>query len=126
MTENARTLEGAEALSTGDVTGFGLLMDQSHRSLRDDFDVCPPAIDAIATAVRFCPGLLRALVDRRRFGGCAVALVESEAVEDVRRAARKLGSTVYECRPATGVENITSALPSTGSCAGGRIDHMTR
>ena len=108
MTENARTLQGADALSRGDVASFGLLMNQSHSSLRDDFEVCPPAIDAIAAAIRSVRGCYGARLTGAGFGGCTVALVESEAVADVRRVAQRLGTTVYECRPAAGVENVTS------------------
>jgi galactokinase len=104
VTENARTLQGADALSRGDIVGFGLLMDQSHESLRDDFEVCPPALDAIAAAIRSVPGCYGARLTGAGFGGCTVALVDSEAVEDVRHAAQKLRTTVYVCQPAAGVE----------------------
>lgn len=106
VTENARTLEGAAALSRSDVTAFGLLMDESHRSLRDDFEVCPPGLDAIVAAIRSVPGCYGARLTGAGFGGCAVALVASEAVEDVRRAARRRRTTFYECRPASGVETF--------------------
>jgi galactokinase len=108
VTENARALDGADALSRGDVTGFGVLMDESHRSLRDDFEVCPPAIDAIAAAIRSVPGCYGARLTGAGFGGCTVALVESNSVEDVRRVAQKLGTTVHECQAAAGVESLTS------------------
>lgn len=125
VTENARTLQGADALSKGDVTAFGLLMDQSHRSLRDDFEVCPPAIDAIVTAIRSVRGCYGARLTGAGFGGCTVALVESGAVEAVRRAAQRLRTTVYECQPAAGVEveDVTAASASTGSRSEAHTDH---
>jgi galactokinase len=103
VSENARTLQGADALSRGDIAGFGSLMNQSHESLRDDFEVCPPAIDALAAAIRAVPGCYGARLTGAGFGGCAVALVENGAVEDVRRVAQRLDATVYECQPAAGV-----------------------
>ena len=103
ISENERTLEGAEALKTGDVERFGVLMNESHASLRDDYEVCPPALDELAAAIRRATGVHGARLTGGGFGGCVVAIGEAAAVEEGRQAAEKLGATVYECKPADGV-----------------------
>jgi len=79
--ENARTLEAADALAAGDVERLGRLMDASHASLRDDYEVSSPALDAIVASARAAPGCLGARMTGAGFGGCAVALVRQGAVE---------------------------------------------
>jgi galactokinase len=72
--ENARTLEAADALAAA-TSPLRRLMDASHESLRDDFEVSSPALDAIVAAARAAPGCLGARMTGAGFGGCAVALV---------------------------------------------------
>ena len=79
--ENARTLEAAQALAAGDVARLGHLMDASHESLRDDYEVSSAALDAIVAAARAAPGCLGARMTGAGFGGCAVALVRHDAVD---------------------------------------------
>jgi galactokinase len=76
VTENARTLVAAEAMRAGNAAAIGELMNASHASLRDDFEVSSPALDTvveIAKAQRGCHG---ARMTGAGFGGCAVALVD--------------------------------------------------
>ena len=113
VSENARTLAGANALEAGDLGAFGALMNESHVSLRDDFEVCPPVLDLLAAATREISGCYGARLTGAGFGGCTVGLVEDAAVKDVRRAAQELGATVYECEPAGGVSR--SVAPLSGS-----------
>ena len=108
VTENARVLAAAEALAAGDATRVGELMTESHLSLRDDFEVSRPELDAmveIALAQRGCFG---ARMTGAGFGGCAVALVargsaERFAADVATRYAAEVGLTpaVYLCE-ATG------------------------
>jgi galactokinase len=79
--ENARTLAAAEALERGDVDAVGALMDESHVSLRDDYEVSSEALDAIVEIAREAPGCAGARMTGAGFGGCAVALVREDAVE---------------------------------------------
>jgi galactokinase len=79
--ENARTLAAAEALRTGDVATVGRLMADSHRSLRDDFEVSSAALDAIVHAAGQAPGCVGARMTGAGFGGCAVALVEAASAD---------------------------------------------
>ncbi len=96
--ENARTLEAADALAAGDVARLGRLMDVSHESLRDDYEVSSPALDAIVTAARAAPGCLGSRMTGAGFGGCAVALVGRDDVEAF------VATTADAYRAATGHE----------------------
>ncbi|MFW2332159.1 galactokinase [Ilumatobacter sp.] len=81
VTENRRTLDAVEALAAGDVERFGALMDESHVSLRDDFEVSGPGLDAIVEVARAAPGCLGARMTGGGFAGCAVALVAAADVD---------------------------------------------
>ena len=76
VTENARTLAAAEAMSGDDATSLGRLKNDSHRSLRDDFEVSSAALDAIVDIAQIQPGCHGARMTGAGFGGCAVALVD--------------------------------------------------
>ena len=79
ISENARVLEAVHAAEAGDAAAFGRLMDASHTSLQDDFEVSSEALDQAVAAARAAPGCLGARMTGAGFGGCAVALVEAEA-----------------------------------------------
>ncbi|MFO1455965.1 MAG: galactokinase [Steroidobacteraceae bacterium] len=83
ISENARVLEAVEATPRR----FGELMDASHASLRDDFEVSVPALDRLVQALRSQPGALGARLTGAGFGGACVALVETPAVAAVRDGA---------------------------------------
>lgn len=76
VTENARVRACAAALVDGDLAGAGALMVESHRSLRDDFEVSTPALDGLVERIVALPGVLGARLTGAGFGGCVVALVE--------------------------------------------------
>ena len=90
VSENARVLEAVEAMRAGDAVRLGALMDASHASLRDDFEVSSRALDRMASLARGAGGCFGARMTGAGFGGCAVALVEEAAadrfVETVGRA----------------------------------------
>jgi galactokinase len=98
VTENRRTLEAAGALRAGDLRRFGRLMDASHASLRDDFEVTGEVLDAMVATARSLPGCLGARMTGAGFGGCAIALVAAAAAE------RFAGDVARRYRDATGVE----------------------
>lgn len=79
--ENQRTLQASGALKKGDLATFGKLMNQSHVSLRDDYETSAPELDIIAETAWSIPGVLGARITGGGFGGCAVALVKDEAVK---------------------------------------------
>jgi galactokinase len=75
VTENARVLAGVEALRDGDAERFGTLWWASHASLRDDYEVSVPAVDAIVERARHVPEILGARITGGGFGGAVVVLV---------------------------------------------------
>ncbi len=79
--ENARTEEAFRALAHGDLAEFGRLMNASHVSLRDDFEVSCPETDALAEIAWSCPGVLGSRMTGGGFGGCTVSIVDADAVE---------------------------------------------
>jgi galactokinase len=74
VSEDARVDEAARLLSLGDLAGVGRLMDESHRSLAEDFEVSSEGIDALRARLRAVPGVLGARLVGGGFGGCLVAL----------------------------------------------------
>ena len=81
VAENARTLEGAERLQAGDVVQFGILMNESHRSLRDDYAVSSPQLDTLVAAAQSVPGVYGSRLTGAGFGGSTVSLTAPDAVE---------------------------------------------
>ena len=81
ITENDRTVAAAAALAGDDVEQAGRLMSESHRSLRDDYEVSGPALDAIVEVAMSAPGCLGARMTGGGFAGCAVALVAVTEVD---------------------------------------------
>jgi galactokinase len=113
VTENARTLAASEAMQRGDARQLGKLMNQSHASLRDDFEVSSPELDAMVECACAVPGCLGARMTGAGFGGCAIALVEQEHVESfvarVTSAYEKATSKIphlHVCRPSGGAEIV--------------------
>jgi galactokinase len=107
--ENARVVRGAVALEDGDVATFGVLMDESHASLRDDYEVVPPALDELAATMRAIDGCYGSRITGAGFGGCTVALVRDDAVAAARAAGERWGATVYVCRASDGVTKREAA-----------------
>jgi galactokinase len=109
VTENARTLAAADALAGGDLRTVGTLMNESHASLRDDFEVSRSELDAMVTIARKQPACYGARMTGAGFGGCAVALVDAAGAEQFARVVageyqRSVGLTpaVYLCSAAAG------------------------
>ncbi|RMG98448.1 MAG: galactokinase [Chloroflexi bacterium] len=83
ITENVRTLNAVTAMRHNDAVTLGRLMDESHASLRDDFEVSSVALDTMVTIVRRQPGCLGARMTGAGFGGCAIALVWQEKANEI-------------------------------------------
>ena len=81
VTENERTLEAVRALDTGNLSVFGHLMLESHRSLRDDYEVSCKELDLMVEIASARPGVNGARMTGGGFGGCTINLVEAAAVE---------------------------------------------
>ncbi|RDW20712.1 galactokinase [Oceanobacillus chungangensis] len=82
--ENARTVAALEKLNQNDLTAFGTLMNESHLSLQHDYEVSGIELDTIVEAAWEQPGVLGARMTGAGFGGCAIAIVESESVDDFK------------------------------------------
>ncbi|MGB9342075.1 galactokinase [Trichococcus sp.] len=80
VTENQRTLKAKAALQAGELEAFGQLMNQSHISLRDDYEVTGIELDTLVQAAWDQPGVLGARMTGAGFGGCAIAIVQKEAI----------------------------------------------
>ncbi|MCL2461554.1 MAG: galactokinase [Defluviitaleaceae bacterium] len=79
--EIERTQDAVKCLKTGDIRTFGRLMDESHVSLRDLYEVTGPELDAIVEEAWNTTGTVGARMTGAGFGGCAVAIVESGAYD---------------------------------------------
>ncbi len=90
VTENARVLKAAAALDRGDLRALGELMYDSHRSLRDDFQVSCAELDTLVEIARGVEGVYGSRMTGGGFGGCTVSLVAEDRV-DALRAAIKAG-----------------------------------
>ncbi len=79
--ENQRTISAVKALREGDIEEFGRLMNQSHISLRDDYDVSCEEIDVLVDAAWSVPGVIGSRITGGGFGGCTVSIVKDEAID---------------------------------------------
>jgi galactokinase len=114
ITENERTLEAVEAMRRGEVAALGALMDKSHASLRDDYEVSSEALDAMVTAARAHPACHGARMTGAGFGGCAVAIVDASRADDFVRSVAadyeaRTGNApaIYVCQATNGAEVVT-------------------
>ena len=79
--ENARTIKAVEALEAGDVELFGQLMNASHVSLRDDYEVTGIELDTLVEEAWKIEGVIGSRMTGAGFGGCTVSIVKNEAIE---------------------------------------------
>ncbi len=107
--ENKRVLDCAESLRLGNLDHVGELMNSSHISLRNDFEVSSNALDLIVEIALKTPGCFGARMTGAGFGGCAVALVETKNSKDFVKKVlnsyhRSTGkkALLYECKASAG------------------------
>jgi galactokinase len=86
ITENARVMEGRNALERGDPESFGRLMRESHRSLKEDYEVSSAELDLLVEIACGIAGVYGSRVTGGGFGGCTISLVRSSEVEDFKTA----------------------------------------
>lgn len=79
--ENQRTIQAVVALRAGDITRFGQLMNQSHISLRDDYEVSCEEIDILVDLAWALPGVIGSRITGGGFGGCTVSIVKNDAID---------------------------------------------
>jgi galactokinase len=110
VTENRRTLDAAAALASGDMARVGMLMAQSHASMRDDFEITVPAVDHLVDTVQAVLGADGGCrMTGGGFGGCVIALLPATQVDKVRaqvmqtyRAPGGEPARIHLCRAAGG------------------------
>ena len=81
VSENERVLQAVQALKSGDLITFGQLMNDSHDSLRDDYEVTGIELDTLVGEARKISGVLGSRMTGAGFGVCTVCLVKEEAVD---------------------------------------------
>ena len=79
--ENRRTIQAVAALEANDIAKFGQLMNASHVSLRDDYEVTGKELDTLVEEAWKIPGVIGSRMTGAGFGGCTVSIVENDAVE---------------------------------------------
>jgi len=110
VTEIERTREAAAALEGGDLVRMGRAMNDSHESLRLDYEVSTPELDALVHAARGVPGVYGSRLSGAGFGGCTISLVEAEAVPSF------MVHVPAEYKRLTGRETVLHVLtPSEGA-----------
>lgn len=113
ITENARVLSAAAALEKDDVASFGELMDESHRSLRDDYEVSSRELNLMVELALRLPGVFGARMMGGGFGGSTVNLVDVNYVEMFKNVVareyeriQQLKPEIYVCEASSGAEEI--------------------
>jgi galactokinase len=113
VTEDQRVLDAVQALRDGDVVLFGRLMNASHVSLRDDYQVSCRELDIMVEVAARQEGVLGARMTGAGFGGCTVNLVQSDAAETFGRrmaegytAVTGLVPDIYVCLAEEGVRTL--------------------
>ena len=96
--ENTRTIKAVSALRSGDIEAFGKLMNESHVSLRDDYETSCSEIDILAEEAWKIGGVIGSRITGGGFGGCTVSIVKNDAIEEFKERI----SRVY--REKTGLE----------------------
>ena len=104
--ENNRTLAAVEALEAKDVARFGKLMNESHYSLRDDYDVTGRELDTLAELAWQVDGVIGSRMTGAGFGGCTVSLVKDEAIEAFKEKVGKAYTEKIGYAPSFYVANI--------------------
>lgn len=79
--ENQRTVKAVDALKKGDITLFGQLMNASHVSLRDDYEVTGVELDTLVEEAWKVEGVIGSRMTGAGFGGCTVSIVKDEAID---------------------------------------------
>ena len=110
VSENERVHAAVDAFERGDYQVVGQLMNESHTSLRDDYEVSSEALDVMVDAMRSQPGCLGARLTGAGFGGCAVALVRTGTEAGVREAIRKIYARKMNLWP-----EVYISAPSSGA-----------
>jgi galactokinase len=111
VTENKRVEMAASALEHGDLSSFGVLMAEAHRSFKDDFEASCTELDILVEIASSLPGCYGARMTGGGFGGCTVNLVVENRADQFRheihqryRAATGIDADIYLCRASSGAK----------------------
>ncbi len=118
VSENGRVRAFAEAMAHGNLERAGALMTESHRSLRDDFEVSTPALDRLVEQAGALPGVYGARLTGAGFGGSVLVLCEPDA--EVR-----LGVRTWHVSPSAGVWVRELSAPVTSDDQSGGASSTT-
>lgn len=110
LSENARTVAAAQAFRRKRLTEAGRLMNLSHISLRDDYEVSCPELDLLAETAWTIPGVYGARMTGGGFGGCTINLLERSVLQEFRERTMERYATVFGRDPA-----IFTVKPSDGA-----------
>ncbi|WP_053367630.1 galactokinase [Bacillus sp. FJAT-27245] len=115
--ENERTIMALAELKKGNLEGFGKLMNESHQSLKEDYEVTGIELDTLVEAAWEQHGTLGARMTGAGFGGCAIALVEAGAVDSFIEAVgnayrEKIGydASFYVAHIGDGTKELTAEV----------------
>ena len=116
VSENARVLDSAEALRSGDIVRFGMRMAESHRSLRDLYEVSCRELDLMVDLAFQQKGVFGARMTGGGFGGATINLVDARYAGEFKEKMAKsyqretgLVPQIYICRPAEGAGPVSSS-----------------
>lgn len=111
--ENQRVLDAVAALKAGDLIRLGRLLDESHASLKSDYEVTGIELDTLAETAQKQEGCLGARMTGAGFGGCAIALVHKDKVEAFTEAVQKAYTAAigyeagfFSCSSGDGVSEV--------------------
>jgi galactokinase len=97
--ENERVQQAVGCLSERNLTQFGKFMNESHASLRDDYQVSCRELDVLVELTQKQKGVLGARMTGAGFGGCTVAIMETSAVDDFQAAVLRAYEKQTGCKP---------------------------
>jgi galactokinase len=116
VTENARVLSAREALINNDLESLGALMQKSHASLHDDYEVSCNELDVMANLANDFPGCIGARMTGGGFGGCTINLVLTDQVEEFAihiregyQGATGIAPEIYSCAASNGAAELRTS-----------------
>ncbi len=114
ITEEKRVLESIEVLKKGDLKKFGELLNHSHKSLKEDFEVTGIELDTIVNSSQKQESCIGARMTGAGFGGCAIALVKEDEIENFERNISKEYFEKIGYKPSFYISNINDGVKKLG------------
>ncbi|MEQ1761528.1 MAG: hypothetical protein ABL984_00145 [Pyrinomonadaceae bacterium] len=116
VTENLRVLSAVEALRSGDLSTVGKLMNESHASLRDEFEVSCRELDIMAEICRSQPEILGSRMMGGGFGGCTISICDGNAdlhqisarIEAEYARSTTIVPAIYQCTATQGALEVSA------------------